>query len=107
MIFPLGISAKGDSNTASSRRDTQPSPKAEERFVRLLTPTENKRLNELVGFLCVIVAVLLAGAVISYSPQDAAFNVSREYSDGGPDRNWVGPVGASSADARFQVCRCG
>ncbi len=71
--------------------------------MRLLTPTENKRLNELVGFLCIIVAVLLAAALISYSPQDAAFNVSRQSSDGGAVRNWVGPVGAYSADLLFQV----
>src|SRR6266478_3846547 len=94
---------QADCDSASTRRDTQPSPKAEERFVRLLTPTENKRLNELVGFLCIIVAVLLAAALISYSPQDAAFNVSRQSSDGGAVRNWVGPVGAYSADLLFQV----
>src|SRR2546425_10346897 len=98
MIFPLGISAKGDSNTASSRRDTQPSPKAEERFVRLLTPTENKGLNELFGFLCIIVAVLLAAALVSDSPQDAEFNVSRQSSDCGPGRSWVGSVGANRLD---------
>src|SRR6267143_5427208 len=77
--------------------------KVEERFVRLLTPTENKRLNELVGFLCIIVAVLLAAALISYSPRDAAFNVSRQVSDGGAVGNWIGPIGAYSADLLFQV----
>jgi len=71
--------------------------------VRLLTPTENKRLNELVGFLCIIVAVLLAAALISYSPRDAAFNVSRQVSDGGAVGNWIGPIGAYSADLLFQV----
>jgi S-DNA-T family DNA segregation ATPase FtsK/SpoIIIE len=71
--------------------------------VRFLTPTENKRLNELVGFLCIIVAVLLAAALISYSPRDAAFNVSRQSSEGGAVRNWIGPVGAYSADLLFQV----
>jgi hypothetical protein len=44
--------------------------------VRFLTPTENKRLNELIGFLCVTLAALMALALISYSPRDAAFNVS-------------------------------
>jgi len=28
--------------------------------VRFLTPTENKRLNELIGFLCMTLAVLVA-----------------------------------------------
>ena len=44
--------------------------------MRFLTPTQNKRLNELVGFLCISLAVLIALALISYSPRDASFNVS-------------------------------
>jgi S-DNA-T family DNA segregation ATPase FtsK/SpoIIIE len=71
--------------------------------VRLLTPTENKRLNELIGFLCITLAVLMALALISYSPHDAAFNVSSPAPDGGPARNWIGPVGAYSSDALFQI----
>jgi S-DNA-T family DNA segregation ATPase FtsK/SpoIIIE len=71
--------------------------------VRLLTPTENKRLNELIGFLCISLAVLMALALISYSPHDAAFNVSAPAPDGGPARNWIGPVGAYSSDAMFQI----
>jgi DNA segregation ATPase FtsK/SpoIIIE, S-DNA-T family len=71
--------------------------------VRLLTPTENKRLNELIGFLCISLAVLMALALISYSPHDAAFNVSAPPPDGGPARNWIGPVGAYSSDAMFQI----
>jgi S-DNA-T family DNA segregation ATPase FtsK/SpoIIIE len=77
--------------------------KAEENSVRLLTPTENKRLNELVGFLCITLAVLMALALISYSPHDAAFNVAAAAPDGGPARNWIGPVGAYSSDALFQI----
>ena len=71
--------------------------------MRFLTPTENKRLNELIGFLCVTLAVLMALALISYSPRDAAFNVSAPSPDGGPARNWIGPVGAYGADILFQV----
>jgi S-DNA-T family DNA segregation ATPase FtsK/SpoIIIE len=77
--------------------------KAEENSVRLLTPTENKRLNELIGFLCITLAVLMALALISYSPHDAAFNVAAPSPDGSPARNWIGPVGAYSSDALFQV----
>ena len=36
--------------------------------MRLLTPTENKRLNELIGFLCITLGLLMALALISYSP---------------------------------------
>jgi len=71
--------------------------------VRFLTPTENKRLNELVGFLCITLAVLMALALISYSPRDAAFNVSAPASVDGTARNWIGPAGAYGADLSFQV----
>jgi DNA segregation ATPase FtsK/SpoIIIE, S-DNA-T family len=71
--------------------------------VRFLTPTGNKRLNELVGFLCITLAVLIALALLSYSPKDAAFNVSASAPDGGPARNWIGPAGAYGADLLFQI----
>ncbi|MGC1618144.1 MAG: DNA translocase FtsK 4TM domain-containing protein, partial [Candidatus Acidiferrum sp.] len=71
--------------------------------MRLLTPTENKRLNELIGFLCITLAVLIALALLSYSPKDAAFNVSAAPPDGSPARNWIGPAGAYGADLLFQI----
>ena len=71
--------------------------------MRFLTPTENKRLNELIGFLCIVAAILIGLALISYSPRDAAFNVSA--SDGADHltRNWMGPVGAYASDLLFQL----
>ncbi len=71
--------------------------------MRLLTPTSNKRLNELIGFLCIILSVLMALALISYSPHDVALNVSAPPADGPLSRNWIGPVGAYGADLLFQV----
>jgi S-DNA-T family DNA segregation ATPase FtsK/SpoIIIE len=71
--------------------------------VRFLTPTENKRLNELIGFLCITLAILVALALLSYSPKDAAFNVSAPTADGSAARNWIGPAGAYSADLLFQI----
>ena len=72
--------------------------------MRLLTPTENKRLNELIGFLGITLAVLMALALLSYSPRDASFNVAAAAApDGGPARNWIGPVGAYGSDVMFQV----
>ena len=71
--------------------------------MRFLTPTENKRLNELIGFLCITLAALLALALLSYSPKDASFNVSAAPPDSGPARNWIGPVGAYLSDGMFQV----
>ena len=71
--------------------------------MRLLTPTENKRLNELIGFLCITIAILSALALISYSPRDAAWNVSVNGPDAGITRNWIGPAGAYTADLLFQI----
>ena len=71
--------------------------------MRFLTPTENKRLNELIGFLCISLAVLIALALISYSPHDASLNVSAPAPEGSPARNWIGPVGAYASDLLFQV----
>jgi DNA segregation ATPase FtsK/SpoIIIE, S-DNA-T family len=70
--------------------------------VRILSPTENKRLNELVGFVGLSLAVLLALSLLSYSPHDASFDVSAPTA--GPARNWIGPVGAHLADIFFQFC---
>src|SRR5713226_2360359 len=42
-------------------------------------------------------------ALLSYSPKDAAFNVSAATPDGSPARNWIGPAGAYGSDILFQV----
>jgi DNA segregation ATPase FtsK/SpoIIIE, S-DNA-T family len=70
--------------------------------VHLLSPTENKRFNELVGFVGLSLAVLLALSLLSYSPHDSSFNVAAP--SVGPARNWIGPVGAHTADLFFQFC---
>jgi S-DNA-T family DNA segregation ATPase FtsK/SpoIIIE len=71
--------------------------------VRFLTPTNNKRLNELIGFLCIVAAVLVGLALISYSPRDASFNVSAAGGEDHISHNWMGPVGAYSSDLLFQM----
>ena len=71
--------------------------------MRFLTPTQNKRLNELVGFLCISLAVLVALALLSYAPSDASFNVSAQPRDAGVTNNWMGPVGSYASDLLFQV----
>ncbi len=71
--------------------------------MRILTPTDNKRLNELIGFLFMTLAVLVALSLISYSPHDVAFNVSAPPADGPLAHNWIGPVGAYGADFLFQI----
>ena len=70
--------------------------------MRVLTPTENHRLNELIGFVGMTIAILVSLALISYSPHDPSFNVSAESSALHSARNWIGPVGAYGADLLFQ-----
>ena len=72
--------------------------------MRFLTPTENKRLNELIGFLCLTLAVLIGLSLLSYNPHDAAFNVSASPLDSQhATRNWIGPVGSYTGDLLFQI----
>ena len=71
--------------------------------MRFLTPTENKRLNELIGFLCLIFAVLMAFALLTYQPIDSSFNVSAPRTEDHLARNWIGPAGAYGADLLFQM----
>ncbi|HWG59070.1 MAG TPA: DNA translocase FtsK [Candidatus Acidoferrales bacterium] len=70
--------------------------------MRILTPTENKRFNELIGFVGLSLALLLALSLLSYSPHDSSFNVSASAPLSAPARNWIGPVGAHLSDLFFQ-----
>ncbi|HTW47069.1 MAG TPA: DNA translocase FtsK [Acidobacteriaceae bacterium] len=68
--------------------------------VRLvLTPTRNRRLNELVGLLVLAAAVLLLLSLVSYRPTDPSFDTVGP----GPVRNWIGPFGAHLSDALLQI----
>jgi DNA segregation ATPase FtsK/SpoIIIE, S-DNA-T family len=69
---------------------------------RLFTPTSNKRLNELVGFLFFVSATLLFLALASYSPIDPSMNTSATPSGGSPAHNWIGVFGAFSSDMLLQ-----
>ena len=71
--------------------------------MRFLTPTENKRINELIGFLCITLAVLMALALLTYDPRDTSFNVAASAPGGSPPRNWIGLAGSYSADLLFQL----
>ncbi|HVA16212.1 MAG TPA: DNA translocase FtsK [Candidatus Dormibacteraeota bacterium] len=70
--------------------------------MRIFELTENRRINELIGFVGITLAVLLALSLLSYSPQDASFNVAAAAPAAGPSHNWIGPVGAHVADLFFQ-----
>jgi S-DNA-T family DNA segregation ATPase FtsK/SpoIIIE len=69
---------------------------------RLFTPTGNKRLNELVGFLLFVSAILLFLALASYNPLDPSFNTAATPSNSGTAANWIGVVGATCSDLLLQ-----
>jgi DNA segregation ATPase FtsK/SpoIIIE, S-DNA-T family len=71
--------------------------------MRCLTPTGNRRLNELVGFLALTAGVLVTLSLISYTPHDASFNVASPVPEARAAYNWIGPAGAYGADLLFQI----
>jgi len=71
---------------------------------KAFTPTSNRRLNELIGFVLCVFAGLLFLALVSYSPQDASWNSSESSAAEAATgyHNWIGMVGSYAADLAFQ-----
>jgi DNA segregation ATPase FtsK/SpoIIIE, S-DNA-T family len=72
-------------------------------LARPFTPTTNRRLNELIGFLIFVFAILLILALVSYSPLDPSLNTAANPVAGRPAHNWIGVVGAFIADLGLQL----
>ncbi len=70
-------------------------------LTRAFTPTKNRRLNELVGFLLSASAVLLFLALASYSPTDPSLNTAGSLASGSA-KNWIGLFGAMVSDLMIQ-----
>jgi DNA segregation ATPase FtsK/SpoIIIE, S-DNA-T family len=68
----------------------------------IFVPTGNRRLNELIGFLMCVCALLLFLALVSYSPLDPSWNSASVLTGSHAARNWIGIVGAYTADAMLQ-----
>ena len=68
-----------------------------------MAPTRHRRLNEIIGLLVLVAAVLLMLALVSYTPSDPSFNTVGGYASGRPAHNWTGIVGAWVADSSLQV----
>src|SRR5579872_5773137 len=68
----------------------------------IFVPTGNRRLNELIGFLMCVYALLLFLALVSYSPLDPSWNSASVLTGAHAARNWIGVVGAYTADAVLQ-----
>src|SRR5436305_6238269 len=72
-------------------------------FLRAFTPTKNRRLNELVGFLLLVAATLLFLALASYSPLDPSLNTAAATGGAHQTHNWIGVTGALIADLLLQI----
>ena len=68
----------------------------------IFIPTGNRRLNELIGFLMCVFALLLFLALVSYSPLDPSWNSASVLTGAHAARNWIGVVGAFTADMMLQ-----
>ena len=71
-------------------------------LARIFNPTNNRRLNELVGFLLCVSALLLFLALASYSPLDPSLNSASVLTSSHAARNWVGIFGAFLSDLLLQ-----
>jgi len=68
----------------------------------IFVPTGNRRLNELIGFLLCVSALLLFLALASYSPLDPSLNSASVLTGTHAARNWIGVVGAIISDIALQ-----
>ena len=71
-------------------------------FSQIFAPTNNRRLNELIGFVLCVSGLLLFLALASYSPLDPSFNSASVLTGSQSARNWVGLVGAIISDLMLQ-----
>jgi DNA segregation ATPase FtsK/SpoIIIE, S-DNA-T family len=71
-------------------------------FSKIFAPTRNRRLNELVGLLLCVSALLLFLALASYSPLDPSLNSASILTGSHAARNWIGIFGAYLSDLILQ-----
>ena len=71
-------------------------------FSQIFAPTNNRRLNELIGFVLCISGLLLFLALASYSPLDPSFNSASVLTGSQSARNWIGLLGAIVSDLLLQ-----
>jgi DNA segregation ATPase FtsK/SpoIIIE, S-DNA-T family len=71
------------------------------RFV--VSPTRNRRLNELLGLLMLVASALLLLSIVSYRPTDPSLNTAAGFTGHRLVHNWAGVVGATISDLLLQV----
>ncbi len=70
----------------------------------ILSPTETRhRLNELIGFLLMVVGTLILLSLISYHPTDPSFNWIGSSNVSPKSENYIGIVGSYAADVLIQT----
>jgi DNA segregation ATPase FtsK/SpoIIIE, S-DNA-T family len=68
-----------------------------------LTPTRNRRLNEVTGMVLLVAASLLFLALASYHPTDPSLNTVGGSAAGQQAHNWTGLIGATISDLLLQL----
>src|ERR1700757_362560 len=76
-------------------------------IAHIFSPTNNRRLNELLGFLLCVSALLLFLALASYSPLDPSLNSASVLTGSHAARNWIGILGAYLSDVVLQFLGIG
>ena len=69
----------------------------------ILTPTRDRRLNEVIGLVLLVSSGLLFLALLSYRPTDPSLNSVGGYGSGRLAHNWVGVAGATTSDLLLQA----
>lgn len=68
--------------------------------MQILRPSADRRLNLLTGLVCLIGAGVLTASLLSYSPEDPAWNTAAEALR---PRNWIGYPGALFSDIALSL----
>jgi DNA segregation ATPase FtsK/SpoIIIE, S-DNA-T family len=76
-------------------------------IARIFNPTKNRRLNELLGLLLCVSALLIFLALVSYSPLDPSLDSASALTGSRVARNWIGLVGAYVSDLLLQFLGIG
>src|SRR5580658_6046929 len=69
----------------------------------VLAPTRSRRLNEMLGLVVLVAAVLLLLSLVTYNPADPSLNTVGGGAGVRPAHNWAGLVGAYLSDILLQI----
>src|SRR5579871_554068 len=68
-----------------------------------VVPTPHRRLNEFIGLILLTFSVLIGLSLVSFSPNDPSFNISKNPHFDAKPANFIGVTGAYTADVMFQI----